>query len=141
MADPTTYEDLKRVLQEFKDFLGPKVAEIGDVIRALTALFPDLNKVIDQLISLMDSLRAEIQRLDAGTIGDDRLAQFTDFAAKTRNLLVAAKPLLNSQAGTIDTLLSTLDVVVELPSLDDIKGTILGLIDEIRGLLESLKRP
>jgi len=139
MPDPQNlYQELKNVLQQFKTFLDEKTPIIKPAIGPLnTALGGRLFELLDKLISLMNSLKTEINNLNVGAVpGLNEVSQFTT-AVKT--LLDTSKNLLPSEAGTIDDILSVVNVVSGLPTLDTVKADILGLINDIIGHLNNLK--
>lgn len=137
MADSNLYADLKKALQDFKDFLDANVATIKPAITALKAIIPQISDLIDKLISLMGQLKTAIQNLNVGAIpGLDKVSAFTT-SAKT--LLQTAENLLPDQKSAIDEVLGVVDVVSGLPSLDTLKADILNLIDAIVADLNQLK--
>lgn len=137
MAAENLFEDLKDVLQDFKDFLDQKVAVIKPAITALKSIIPDqIDDLLSKLIDLMNKLKTEIQNLDVGAIpGLDEASEFT---AKVKGFLESAKNLLPDESDEIDDVLSVADVVSGLPSLDDVKAEIIALIDAIIAHLNSL---
>lgn len=138
MADtPNLYEELKDALQEFKDFLDTNVPVIKDAILALGGMFPKLKDLIQQLIVLMTDLKKEIENLDVSAVpGLEELAKFT---AGVTTLLTTAKALLPDQGDQIDDVLGAVNVVGSLPSLEELKGEITTLIDQIVVHLTTLK--
>lgn len=137
MAATNLYEDLKDVLQDFKDFLDQNVPTIRPAIQALASMVPQIVDLLDKLIDLMDKLKAEIQNLDVSAIPG--LGEVSNFTDKVNAFLESSKNLLPNEAGTIDDILSVTDVVGGLPSLDNVKSEILALIDGIVSHLNSLK--
>jgi hypothetical protein len=137
MAEKNLFEELKDVLQDFKDFLDANVATIKPAINALAGLIPQINELIDLLISLLDKLKTEIENLDVSSIPG--LEEVSSFTSKIRAFLEAAKNLLPEESATIDQVLSVADVVTGLPSLEEVKAEILSLIAAIRAHLVSLK--
>ena len=138
MAENNLFEDLRDVLQDFKDFLDEKVPVIKPAIDALRTIIPDqIDDLLDKLIDLMNKLKTEIQNLDVSAIPG--LAEASEFTTKITAFLEAAKNLLPEETAAIDDVLSVADVVTGLPSLDDIKTEILALMDAIIGHLNSLK--
>jgi hypothetical protein len=132
------FEDLKDVLQDFKDFLDANVSTIQPAIAALRSIIPEqIDNLLDLLIDLMNKLKTEIQNLDVSSIPG--LAQASEFTTKVKAFLEAAKNLLPDESAAIDEVLGVADVVSGLPSLDDVKAEILSLIDAIIGHLNSLK--
>ncbi|PUB12415.1 hypothetical protein [Yoonia sediminilitoris] len=137
MAD-NLFEDLKEVLQEFKDFLDEKVAVIKPAITALRSIIPDqIDNLLDKLIELMNKLKAEVEKLDVSAIpGLGEAAEFTD---QIKNFVGSAKSLLPDNADDFDAITDIADVVSGLPSIDEVKGEIIALIDAIVAHLNSLK--
>lgn len=137
MAD-NLFEDLKEVLQEFKDFLDDKVAVIKPAITALRSIIPDqIDGLLDKLIELMGKLKAEVQKLDVSAIPG--LAEAAEFTGQVKGFVDAAKALLPDNADDFDAVSDIADVVSGLPSIDDVKAEIIALIDAIVGHLNSLK--
>lgn len=138
MPPPTNlYQQLKDALEEFRDFLDENVPVIKPAIVALGAMIPQIGQLLNQLIELMGDLKEEINNLNVGAIPG--LAEVSQFTAGIKTLLETSKNLLPQQAGTINDVLAVVDVVGSLPSLDDVKGEINTLIDEIVVHLNSLK--
>lgn len=137
MAGSNIYQDLKDVLQDFKEFLDTNVPTIKPAINALASLIPQITELLDKLIELMGKLKTEIQNLDVS--GIPGLAEASEFTNKIKSFLEATKNLLPDEADEIDAVLGIADVVTGLPSLDDVKGDILGLIDAIVAHLNNLK--
>lgn len=137
MAEKNLFEELKDVLQEFKDFLDTNVPTIKPAIQALASLIPQIVELLDLLIGLMGDLKTEINNLDVSAIPG--LAEASEFTEKVKNFLGAAKNLLTDKTDTIDQVLSVAEVVTGLPSLDQVKTEILALIDAITAHLTSLK--
>jgi hypothetical protein len=132
------YEDLKKALKDFKDFLDANTSKIKPAIAPLNQLTGGrATQLIDKLIDLMNKLKIEIGKLDPSVVpGLDDVTKFTQ-SAKT--LLETAKNLLPDQATTINEVLAVVDVVSGLPSLSQIKDEILNLIQAIINDLQTLK--
>jgi hypothetical protein len=129
MAATNLYEDLKKALSDFKTFLDANVGTIKPAIQALKAMVPQVGTFLGKLISLMNQLKAEVQKLDPSAIpGLDKVTIFTQ---STKTLLQTAKSLMPDQAVAIDDVLAVADVVTGLPSLEQVKQEILDLIDAI----------
>lgn len=136
MADSNLYQDLKNALNDFKTFLDTNVPTIKPAVSALKSVVPQIGDLLNKLIDLMGKLKAEIQGLNVGAIpGLDKVSQFT---ASAKTLLTTAEGLLPSEKPAIDDVLSAIDVVGSLPSLDTVKGDILSLIDAIVAQLNNL---
>lgn len=130
MATPNLYEELKRVLQEFRDFLAENVSTIAPAVSAVAGLVPQLNQVIDQLISLLNQLKTEINELDLGEVGD-KITEALGFINRVDALMDALEPLLPDQQELIDQIQDGLSVATSVPTLDQFKAEIVALIDEI----------
>ncbi|PKH00458.1 hypothetical protein [Paraglaciecola sp. MB-3u-78] len=137
MADTNLFEELKDVLQDFKDFLDENISVIQPAMVALKAIIPDqINDLLSKLIDLINKLKAEIENLDVSTIPG--LAEASEFTEKIKAFLEAAKNLLPESSDEINDVLSVADVVTSLPSLDEIKTEIIALLDAIIGHLNTL---
>lgn len=140
MPNPTSlFEDLKRVLTEFKTFLDANIGTIRPAIQTLAAAVPQLRDLIGELATLLAQLKTEIHNLNPGAVGGDALAKVTQFSSSTRTLLETAKSLLPNQAAAIDQVLGALNVVGSLPSLDAIKAEIETLLDAVIAHVRSLQ--
>jgi hypothetical protein len=137
MADSNLYADLQKALKDFEDFLHNNVGTIKPAIQALKSLIPQIGDLLDKLISLMGQLKTEITNLDVSNIPG--LSQVSAFTAGIKTLLTTAENLLPNEKGAIDDVLSVVNVVSGLPSLDTVKADILKLIDDIVTDLNSLK--
>ena len=138
MAEKTLYEELKDVLQDFKDFLDENVSLIRPAIQALAGMIPQLNELIDLLVELMGDIRTEIENLDVSAI--ENLDKVSSFTEKIGSFLDASSDLLPDDAeGTVTQIREVVSVVGGLPTLDQVKQEILDLIDAIVVHLNSLK--
>jgi phage-related protein len=137
MAAQNLYQELKDVLQDFKDFLDANVPTIKPAIQALSSLIPQVTELLNKLIDLMGKLKTEIQNLDVSNIPG--LQEASTFTEKVKTFLETTKNLLPDEASTINDVLGIADVVSGLPSLDAVKADILSLIDAIVAHLNSLK--
>ena len=138
MAAPNIYEELKKALKDFKDFLTANAAKIKPAIKPLDQLTGGrVTELLNKLIDLMNKLKAEIAKLDPAAVPG--LNEVTTFTGNVKTLLETAKNLLPDQAGTINDVLAVADVVTGLPSLAQIKQEILDLIQAIINDLQTLK--
>lgn len=137
MAADNLFQELKDVLQDFKDFLDDNVSTIQPAVAALKSIIPDqINDLLTKLINLINTLKTEIQNLDVA--GIPGLAEASEFTNRIKAFLEAAKNLLPDSSDEINDVLSVADVVTGLPSLDDIKTEIIALLDAIIGHLNTL---
>jgi hypothetical protein len=86
----------------------------------------------------MNSLKTEIQNLDLSAV-TDKLAIVTSFTGAAQALLTSADALLPNEKDKIKEVEDVLSVVTSLPTLDTVKGDIVGLIDGIVTDLNKLK--
>lgn len=132
------FNDLKDVLQEFKDFLDDKVPVITPAIQALKTIIPDqINSLLDLLSGLMTKLKTEIQNLDVSAIPG--LSDAAEFMERIKAFVTAAKALLPDDASDLDAVADAANVIGSLPSLDDVKDEIIALLDAISAHLNTLK--
>ena len=139
MPDPQNiYQELKDVLQEFKDFLDTNAPTIKPAIAPLNQILGGrVFELLDKLVDLLTRLKGEINNLNVGSVpGLDQVSQFSN-AVKT--LLETSKNLLPNETETIDDILGVVQVVSGLPTLDTVKADIIGLLDAIIGHLNNLK--
>jgi len=138
MAAQDLFKDLEDALTKFFDFLHPKIDDLKKVIVALKPLVPKIVDLLDQLISILGKLRAEIQKLDPGAIPELKTA--ADFTNAVKVILEVSKPLLpESDRDDVDKALEVVGVVSSLPSLGDVKAKLLKLIDDVVVDLNQLK--
>lgn len=140
MADENIYEELKDVLDGFKEFLEqqPRFDTIKTAIQSLASVIPKIVDVIDLLIDLMNQIKTEIQNLDVSAIPG--LSDVSEFTGQITGFLDAAADLLSDQvSGTVDDIRSAINLVGGLPSLEEVKADILELIEFIVGKLGELK--
>lgn len=129
--------DLRAALTEFKGFLDENVPVIRPAINAIASLIPQINELLDMLLELMNSLKAEVQRLDVSNIPG--LEEVSEFTGQVTTLLETTRALLPAQEGAINEVLSVAGVVGGLPELNEAKAEIIALIDAISAHLNSLK--
>jgi ABC-type transporter Mla subunit MlaD len=130
------FDDLKKALQELKDFLAAKKDLIKPAVSALKGLGLPIGDLLTQLITLLNKLKTEITNLDTSQVPG--LSDISSFTGSVRSVLEAAKSLLPDESAEIDQVLGVADVVTSLPSLDQIKQEITDLIDAIVADLQDL---
>lgn len=138
MAGSNLFEELKDALTKFRDFLNNNLDKIKPAVQALKAIVPQVTELIDKLVDLMGKLKAEIDKINPGALGQG-LTQVTEFTKSIKTLLETSKGLLPNEAAKIDEVIKVADVVSSLPSLDAVKEELKKLIDEIVGKLNQLK--
>jgi hypothetical protein len=138
MAEKDLFQELKDALQDFKDFLDSNVSKIRDAVKVLIVIVPKIGDLIDGLVSLLNKLKTEVQKLDVGTIPG--LSEVSEFTGKVTALLEGAKKVLPDDADeVVDDVLEISEVISGLPSVEEVKTEIISLIDEIIVHLNSLK--
>lgn len=136
MAASNLFDDLKKALQDLKDFLAAKKTLIKPAVAALKGLGLPIGDLLSQLISLLSKLKTGIANLDTSQV--PALDDVSAFTGSIRAALDAAKNLLPDEASEIDRVLGIADVVTSLPSLGQIKQEITDLIDAISTDLQDL---
>lgn len=137
MAADNLFQKLRRILQNYKDFLDANVPTLKPALQALSSLIPQISDAIDTLIDLMSELKAIIQNLDVGSIPG--LQVLSSFAEKTEAVLRTSRCLLLEQRSEIASVICVSDILESLPHLEEIKGEIIALIEAIIAHLNSLK--
>jgi hypothetical protein len=136
VAATNLFEDLKKSLQDLKDFLAAKKAVIKPAVSALKGLGLPIGDLLSQLITLLGKLKTEIANLDVSQIPG--LADVSSFTGSVRTMLESARKLLPDESGDIEQVLGIADVVAGLPSLDQLKSQITDLITAIVADLQDL---
>lgn len=140
MAASNPYQDLKDALQEMWTLLdsSEEYDAIAAAITALAVLFPQIEDVINKLISLLNDLKQAVDALEFSNV--EGLEKVSQVMAAATAVAEAAKVLLpsNKQQGVTD-VLNVLSQVSGFPSLKTLKTDIIKLIDDINGKLVDLK--
>ena len=137
MAAPNLFEELKSALDTFKTFLDDNVGKIKPAVAPLDQMTGGrISELIGMLVDLMTSLKAEVDKLDPNLIPNQ--ADVTTFTQSVKTLLETSKGLLPDQGDTIDEILDVAEIVTSLPSIEQLKEEIKGLIDAIITHLNNL---
>lgn len=138
MPAPNVFQELKNALTELKTFLdGPTVTVIKNAIHTLAGIVPQINDVVNDLITLLTKLDTEIQNLNVGAIpGLDKVSTFTQ---SIKTVLEAAKSVIPNEASKIDEVIAGADLVTSLPSVTDLKAELHTLLTDIIGILNGFK--
>lgn len=138
MATPNLFDEIKEALDEFKKFLDDNAGTIKPAIAPLDQLTGGrVTELINSLVSLLNKLKAEVEKLDPNLIPE--LDKVTTFTTSVKTLLESSKSLLPNETATIDDVIGVADIVTSLPSIDQLKTEITGLIDAIITHLNNLK--
>lgn len=131
------FQELRDVLVDFRQFLDDNVGTIRPAIQALAGLIPQVADLIGELVTLMNSVKEEVQNLDVSAIPG--LAEATQFTGQVSSFLDSANALLPDQAEAIGAVRQVADVVGSLDALDGVRDEIVATIDAINAHLESLR--
>jgi phage-related protein len=135
---PTTlFDDLKKALGDFKEFLHTNIGTIHQAVTALRSVIPKITDLLTQLIDLLGKIKAEVDKLASTPIPG--LDQVSTFTGSIKTLLQTAENLLPDEKSAIDDVLKVADVVTGLPSVAQIQKEIDDLIDAIIADLNTLK--
>jgi ABC-type transporter Mla subunit MlaD len=129
MATSNLFRDLRNALNNLKAILDANSAVLKPAIQTLKSVLPQVGDLLNQLISLMDSLKAEIQNLDVSNVTG--LSELASFAASAEAVLQDSEDLLPERKADIDSVLGTLSILESLPSLPAVRQDILTLIDGV----------
>jgi hypothetical protein len=136
MATPNLFPDLRNALSNLKTILDTNGAILKSTLQTLKVVLPQVGDLVSQLISLMNSLKTEIQNLDVSNLTG--LPQLASFATASDAVLQKAENLLVDRKADIDSVLGVLGIVESLPSLATVRQDILALIDGIVADLNTL---
>jgi hypothetical protein len=137
MADTNVYQELKDALSKFKDFMTTNLDIIKTALKAAAAFIPQVPGVIDQLVGLLNTLKAEIDKIDPSKLtGVAQISALTDGVAA---ILTATKAILPDQSSAIEGVTTALGVLKSVPSLTQIKTDIISLITDVTNLLTQVK--
>jgi hypothetical protein len=142
MADPQNlYAELKDALQEFETFLEQTGGTIKPALPPIdAALSGQVTQLLNKLIELMNKLKEEITKINVGNVPG--LSDVSKFTKAVEALLKVSKDLFKNDPGTVatvDDVLSVVNIVSGLPTLDNVKQDIIDLLNNIIGQLTNLK--
>jgi hypothetical protein len=136
MASSNLFRDLRNALNNLKTILDTNSATLKPALQTLKLVLPRVGDLVSQLISLLNSLKAEIQSLDVSNVTG--LPQLASFATAADAVLQKSENLLPDRKADIDSVLGVLSIVESLPSLAAVSQDILTLIDGIVADLNAL---
>jgi hypothetical protein len=136
MASPTLFRDLRNALSNLKTILDTNAAILKPALQTLRVVLPQVGDLVTEVISLLNSLKTEIQNLDVSNVTG--LPQLANFATAADAVLTKAENLLPDRKADIDSVLGVLSVIESLPSLAAVRQDILTLIDGIVADLNTL---
>jgi hypothetical protein len=139
VATTNVFQELKDALDDLKKFLEENAATVGPAIKALAEIVPPVNTLIDELISLLETLKSEIGKLNVGGIAEEQLKKLPAFAKSITTMLNAAKTVLPDEASDINEVIGAVNLVGSVPSLDQVKEQVILVIDDIVALLSGMK--
>jgi hypothetical protein len=135
MADDNLYQQLKTELSDLKSFLeDPKIGPaIKSAIQPIRAVFPQIDDLLNKLISLMDDIKTAISKVNINNIPG--LNQVSTFTQKITDLLTTVTNLVSGTVqAEINTVLGIAKTIGGLPQLGQ------DLIKEITDLLTAIRQ-
>lgn len=136
MATSDLFRDLRNALSNLKAILDANGAGLKTTIQTLKTVLPQVGDLLNQLISLMNSLKTDIQNLDVSNVTG--LPQLASFATSAQTVLQDSEDLLFDRKDDVDQVLGVLSILESLPSLVSVRQDILTLIDGIVADLNTL---
>jgi hypothetical protein len=130
------FRDLRNALSNLKAVLDANGAVLKPAIQTLKTVLPQAGELLNQLISLMNSLKTDIQNLDVSNLTG--LPQLASFATSMQTVLQDSEDLLSDRKADVDSVLGVLSILESLPTLVSVRQDILTLIDGIIGDLNTL---
>ncbi len=131
------YDELKNALTQVKTVLDEGVGVIKPAVRTLAGAVPQINELLTTLIDLLEQLKVEIDKLDASAIPVDKVLPFLD---GVKSLLETSRNVLPAdQGGNISTALEVVEVVKSIPTPEQIKAEVIGLLDAVKNHIAALK--
>lgn len=137
MMEHNVFYELKETINGLKDFLDGNSQNVKAGIQAMASIMPQTMHLVDNLIYLMDNLKDTIAGADAGSIPN--INELASFGQKINLILRTAVQLLPDDPYMIDDIERSSRVMSNLPSLEHVKGEILGPLDGVIGHLHELK--
>lgn len=134
------YQELHTELTDLKTFLDKETPVIKPVIGSVRSLVPQIDDLLNKLISLMGDIKAAILKLKDGASTLPVLSTISTITQKVTAFLQTALNLLPSEADAINTVLGIAKGIGDLPQLgQQIFTDIATLIDGIVADLKSLQ--
>ncbi len=131
------YEELKNALVQVNSILEQGTDIIKPAVHALAAVVPQINELLDKVLDLLGRLKIEINKLDVSAIPVDKVLPFLDGLA---SLLESSRNVLPADSkDTIDTASSVINVIKTIPTPEQIKAEVVGLLDSVSGHITALK--
>ena len=131
------YDELKNALTQVKNNLDEGVAVIKPAVKTLAGAVPQINDLLAKLVGLLDQLKVEINKLDASAIPVDKVLPFID---GVKSLLDTSRNILPADQGSnIDTALEVVTVIKSIPTPEQIKAEVIGLLDAVKNHIASLR--
>lgn len=133
------YDELKNALTQVKNVLDEGTDIIRPAIQAIAAAVPQINELLAKLVELLASLKAEVLKLDVSVIPVDKVLPFIN---GVKTLLESGRKILPAEdQPKVDTALEVVEVVSTIPTPEQIKAEVTGLIDAVSAQVASLQAP
>lgn len=131
------YDELKNALVQVNSILEQGTDIIKPAVHALAAVVPQINELLDKVLDLLGRLKVEINKLDVSAIPVDKVLPFLDGLA---SLLESSRNVLPADSkDTIDTASDVINVIKTIPTPEQIKAEVVGLLDSVSGHITELK--
>ena len=131
------YDELKNALVQVNSILEQGTDIIKPAVHALAAVVPQINELLDKVLDLLGRLKVESNKLDVSAIPVDKVLPFLDGLA---SLLETSRNVLPADSkDTIDTASSVINVIKTIPTPEQIKAEVVGLLDSVSGHITALK--
>jgi hypothetical protein len=138
----SVYQELKTELTDLKGFLDTETPKIKPVYGTLRSLIPQIDDLLDKLISLMGDIKTAITALQKAITTLPILSDITTLTQKITAFLQTVITVVPSQSDAINTVLGIAKGIGDLPQQgQQIFTDINGLLDDIAKNLLSLKTP
>ena len=138
MAVTNIFEELDAALKDFRTFLETEdtVQVIKDTVQTLASFIPPLQNLIDEIVGILMTVRAEIQDLDLGGIPEVDIPKVLAFVQKLDRALETSRALVPDTVGDrIKDVQEVTTLMTGLPQLtDELKQSILDSLDAIIAL-------
>ena len=145
MAVTNIFEELDAALKDFRTFLETEdtVQDIKNTVQTLASFIPPLQNLIDEIVGILMTVRAEIQDLELGDIPEVDVPKVLAFVQKLDRALETSRVLVPDTVGDrIEDVQEVTTLMTGLPQLtDELKQSILESLKSIICLFDSTALP
>jgi hypothetical protein len=131
------YDELKNALVQVNTILDQGTDIIKPAVHALASVVPQINELLDKVIDLLGRLKVEINKLDVSALPVDKVLPFLNGLG---SLLETSRNVLPADSKeTIDTAADVINVIKTIPTPEQIKTEVIGLLDSVTAHITALK--